>query len=45
MSSGVSSGQSTGVGNSQLSTENYEYANKKCLYNNQDNILYIFDYS
>lgn len=28
MSSGVSSGQSTGVGNSQLSTENYEYANK-----------------
>ncbi len=28
MSSGVSSGQSTGVGNSQLSTENFEYANK-----------------
>jgi hypothetical protein len=28
MSSGVSSGQSSGVGNSQLSTENYEYAAK-----------------
>ena len=28
MSSGVSSGQSMGVGNSQLSTENYAYVNK-----------------
>ncbi len=28
MSSGANSDQSTGVGNSQLSTENYEYSNK-----------------
>ena len=28
MSSGVSSGQSKGVGNAQLSFENYEYVNK-----------------
>lgn len=28
MSSGISSGQSMGVGNSQISIENYEYSNK-----------------